>query len=38
MNLAVDFANDLVANEPLKYCGFLEGVFAENVFGFKSRS
>ena len=32
----MDFADDLVINDPLKFCYFLEGEFAANIFRFGS--
>ena len=32
------FADDLVVDDPLIFCGFIEGVFDVNVFGFGSHS
>ena len=30
----MNFLGDLVVDDPLRFCDFLEGVFAANVFGF----
>ena len=38
LDLVVNYANDLVINDPLKCCVFLEGVFTVNLFGFVSHS
>ena len=38
LNLAMNFVDDLVVGDPLIFCGFLEGGFAANVFGFGCHS